>query len=603
MAAIPAIPRDRGDFLSVSVSLLWIDAILRATSQNMLAELRVENYAVIDQLAVEFAPGLNLLTGETGAGKSLLVDALALLLGEKASPDVVRHGSQKAVLTAVFAPLHARLTKLLDELGLASEDPDQIIVRREIAAGGKGRVFVNDQPATVAALRQLAPELAVVHAQHESLRGLDAGARLELLDQFAALDCTSTAEAFADWKSLRERIADLERSEQDRLRMADLWSFQKKEIESAHPEAGEDDRLEAERRILANAERIYAAAMAAYDALYDSAGSALESLRAAMRQVNELAQFDARFAEAGSQLESARIAMDDVSATLRDFSGGVNASPERLAEIEDRLATLERLKRKYGRTLEEVIAFGADVAQKLSEIEHRDDLLRELRGQLAAASEKYLAAARALSRKRNSAARELEKLVEAEVSELAMKVCFRAEPESSEEEGNWSAEGFDRVRFQFAANHGEPLRPLEEVASGGELSRVMLALKVVVEQGAGKNQKKNSRLSGRTLVFDEIDIGIGGRAADAVGKKLKSLARANQVLCVTHLPQIAAFADHHYLISKREAGGPGGKLTSRTSIQRLEADQRKEELARMLSGAKVTDASLKNAEQMLKANA
>jgi DNA repair protein RecN (Recombination protein N) len=589
-------------------------AILRATSlgtggENVLAELRVENYAVMDQLAVEFAPGLNLLTGETGAGKSLLVDALALLLGEKASPEVIRHGSQKAVLTGVFAPVHARLARLLDESGLAGagEVEDHVIIRREIAAGGKGRVFINDQPATVAVLRQLAPELAVVHAQHESLRGLDAGARLELLDQFAGSDASETSQTFAAWKALRERIAELERSEQDRLRMADLWSFQKREIEAAHlepgPHSNEDERLEGERRILANAEKIYAAAMGAYGALYESSGSALESLRTAMRQVNELAQFDARFAEANTQLEAARIAMDDVSATLRDFAGGVNASPERLVEIEDRLATLERLKRKYGRTLDEVIAFGAEVAQKLGEIEHRDDLLRDLRAELAKAAEQYLNAARALSRKRAAAARELEKLVEAETNDLAMKVRFRAELASSEDEAGWSAAGFDAVQFQFAATPGEPLRPLEDVASGGELSRVMLALKVVIEQGTGKASKKNSRLTGRTLVFDEIDIGIGGRAADAVGKKLKSLARANQVLCVTHLPQIAAFADHHYLISKREAAGPEGKVKSRTSIRRLEAQERTQELARMLSGAKVTDASLKNAEQMLKANA
>ena len=577
----------------------------------MLAELRVENYAVIDQLAVEFAPGLNLLTGETGAGKSLLVDALSLLLGEKASPDVIRQGSEKAVLTAVFAPVTPRLARLLDQLGLVQnpgdgEAEEQVIVRREIVAGGKGRVFVNHQPATVAVLRQLAPELAVVHAQHESLRGFDKAARLELLDQFAALDSSAAAEGYVSWKALRERIAELERSEQDRLRMADLWSFQKKEIEAAQPEAGEDGRLEAERRILGNAEKIYAAAMGAYEALYESSGSALESLRTAMRQVNELAQYDARFRDAGTQLDGARIAMDDVSATLRDFAAGVNASPDRLAEIEDRLATLDRLKRKYGHTLDEVIGYSADVALKLNEIEHRDDVLRELRGELARTAQQYRSAAQALSQKRRAAANELEKLVEVEVNDLAMKVRFRAEVVGFEEESCWSASGFDTAQFMMAANAGEPLRPVEDVASGGELSRVMLALKVVVEQGSAKDvagkrngeSRRGSRLRGRTLVFDEIDIGIGGRAADSVGKKLKALGRGNQVLCVTHLPQIAAFADHHYLITKRESADK-----TRTGIRRLESQERTEELARMLSGAKVTDASLKNAEQMLKANA
>jgi DNA repair protein RecN (Recombination protein N) len=588
----------------------------------MLAELRVTNYAVIDELAVEFGRGLNLLTGETGAGKSLLVDALALLLGEKASAEVIRHGCEKAVLTAVFAPVGARAAAMLDQLGLgpgeangdgAGTDSDrQLIIRREIIANGKGRVFINHQPATVAALKQLAPELAAVHAQHESLRGLDAAARLELLDQFSASDTGAVAEAHTAWKALRDSIAELERSEQDRLRMADLWSFQKKEIEAAKPETSEDERLEAERRILANAEKIYAAAMGAYDALYESAGSALERVRAASRQVEEMVRLteDEHFRETGAQLDAARIAIDDVSAVLRDFAGGVQASPERLAEVEDRLAALERLKRKYGPALADVIAFGEDVTRKLNEVEHRDDVLRELRVELATAAEKYLTAARALSRERKASAQKMEKRVEAEINELAMKARFRAEVLSSEDEPNWSADGFDAVQFAIATNPGEPLKPLEQIASGGELSRVTLALKVVVEKGDCRRSpgeapvappalgKRARNLTARTLVFDEIDIGIGGRAADAVGRKLKELAAADQVLCVTHLPQIAAFADHHFRISKREAAGK-----TKIAIQELTRDDRKGELARMLSGAKVTDASLKNAEQMLKANA
>jgi DNA repair protein RecN (Recombination protein N) len=280
---------------------------------------------------------------------------------------------------------------------------------------------------------------------------------------------------------------------------------------------------------------------------------------------------------------------------LRDYAGGIDASPERLAEIEDRLALLDRLKRKYGQTLEEVIAFGAEAARKLNEVENRDQVLTGLRRELADAARRYLTAARAISKKRYEAARKLEKLVEAEINELAMKARFRIEVAGSDEEGNWSASGFDQVACLIATNPGEPVRPVEQIASGGELSRVLLALKATVETAApGKRRAKVQR----TLVFDEIDNGIGGRAAEAVGKKLKSLARSNQVLCITHLPQIAAFADLHHLIRKTESQG-----RTRTSIHTLTDAERTEELARMLSGAKLTESSRKHAAQLLKANA
>ncbi len=569
----------------------------------MLVELRVENYAVIDSLAIEFGAGLNLLSGETGAGKSLLVDALALLLGEKASPEVIRHGAERATLTAVFAPESPRAAAILEANGITCDAGDEpIIVRREIAAGGKGRVFLNAQPATVAVLRRLGPELAAIHSQREALVAFDAATRLELLDQFAAAERTPVAEAFAAWNTIRSRLAELERDEQDRLRLVDLWSFQKKEIEAAHVEPGEDERLASQKRVLANAEKIYGAAMSAYDTLYDGAGSAAASIRSAARQLEEVARFDPRFQESLAALDAARITVEDLGATLRDYAAGIEASPERLAAIEDRLALLDRLKRKYGATLADVAAFGADVARKLDEIENRDEILRQLRGELAAAAERYLAAARALSRQRSTAAKQLEKLVEAEVSELAMRATFRVQVSGGDEAGNWTAAGFDAADYRITTNPGEPLRPLEQIASGGELSRVMLALKVCV-QGSAASKANGRRLAsngqrGTTLVFDEIDVGIGGRAAEAVGRKLKALARHHQVLCVTHLPQIASFADHHFAIEKREHAG-----RTRTTVRALDVAARTRELARMLSGAKLTDASLKHAEQMLKANA
>jgi DNA repair protein RecN (Recombination protein N) len=565
---------------------------------HVLVELRLENYAVIDNVVVEFAAGLNLLTGETGAGKSILIDALALLLGDKASPELIRTGADKAVLSAVFelgGNVEKSLEKILADNGLDSEDAS-LILRREIAAGGKGRVFVNNQPATVAVLRQLAPYLATIHAQNESLMGFDGPARLALLDSFAGVQTNAVSEAFVASSNIRARIEELERDEQDRLRVLDLWAFQKREIEESRPQSGEDERLESEKRVLANAEKIYSAAMQAFDLLYEGNASATSSLRAAARHLEELSRYEPRFREGLAALDSARINIEDVGATLRDYAGGIQSSPDHLAEIEDRLAAIDRLKRKYGPTLNDVIAFGTEVSRKLSEMENKDETLKRLRGELAGAAQRYLQAARAASKRRGEAAGRLEKMVEAEVNELAMKVKFQVELTHGEEEGNWTAGGFDRVIYVISTNPGEPLRPLEQIASGGELSRVMLALKTCIESGSPQTRPKAGRAQ-RTLVFDEIDTGIGGRAAEAVGKKLKALARGSQVLCVTHLPQIATFADHHYLIEKKAAAG-----RTRTTVRAITGAERTEEVARMLSGAKLTDTSLKHAEQMIKAN-
>ena len=572
----------------------------------MLVELRLENYAVIDNLVVEFGAGLNLLTGETGAGKSILIDALALLLGEKASTDVIRSGAERAVVAAVFeadGAAEKSLENILDANGLDESDDGSLILRREIAAGGKGRVFVNNQPATVSVLKLLAPHLAIIHAQNESILSFDGPARLELLDAFAGSDATQVSAAFDAWKQIHSRIEELERGEQDKLRLVDLWTFQKREIEEARLESGEDERLEAEKRVLANAEKIYNAAMNAFDLLYEGTGSTASSLRGAQKQVEDLARYEPKFQEALTALESARISVEDVGATLRDYAGGIQASPEHLAQVEDRLAMLDRLKRKYGPALENVIEFGAEVSRKLSEVENKDEILRQLRGELAKAADDYLKAARTLSKKRADAARKLEKLVEAEINDLAMKSTFRIQKTTSEEERDWTASGIDQVVYMISTNPGEPMQQLEHIASGGELSRVMLALKASVESENPASRKSGERRgtstkAQKTLVFDEIDTGIGGRAADAVGKKLKSLSRSNQVLCVTHLPQIATFADQHFVIEKKEHAG-----RTRTSIRPVSGEERTEEVARMLSGARLTDASRKHAEQMIKTNA
>jgi DNA repair protein RecN (Recombination protein N) len=560
---------------------------------RMLVELRAENYAVIDHAIATFGPGLNLLTGETGAGKSILVDALALLMGGKASADVVRHGADKAVVACVFEST-AGAEAILEENGIDAEGHD-IILRREILSSGKGRVFVNNQPATVAVLRQLAPELALVHAQTETLSSFDQAQQRMLLDRFGGISTDAVAEAHTRWREASAKLNDLLQGEQDRLRMVDLWSYQQKEIDAARLEPGEDESLETEKRVLANAEKLYAAAMGAFEQLYEGGSSAEGALRAALRNVEELARYDNRFNEAAQQLASARATVGDVSATLRDYAEGINASPERLAEIEDRLALLDRLKRKYGHTVAEVIAFGEDVARKLAEVEDRDEILKVLRKALEDAARAYRAAASALSAERKAAAARLAKLAEAQINSLAMKVRFEVGVTAAENDSAWTGSGWDQVEYRIATNAGEPLKPLHEIASGGEMSRVMLALKVAVEEASSKTRKHMP--TPRTLVFDEIDIGIGGRAAEAVGQKLKALSRGQQVLCVTHLPQIAAFASQHLVVEKREDHG-----RTKTQIRLLDDRARTHEVARMLSGAKVTDTSLQHAAQMIAAS-
>ena len=568
----------------------------------MLLELRAENYAVIDHAIAVFGPGLNLLTGETGAGKSILVDALALLMGDKASSDMVRHGADRAVVACVFESTPGAEATL--EANGLDADGAEIILRREILQNGKGRVYVNNQPATVAVLRQLAPELALVHAQSETLGAFDAAQQRGLLDRFAGIAADgglaeAVSAAFARWREISVRLDELQQDEQDRLRAADLWSFQSREIGDVRPVAGEDEALEKERRVLANAEKLYAAAMSAYDLLYDGTSSAEGSLRAAGKHLEELARYDGKFSEIAQQLASARAVVEDVGSTVRDYGAGIQASPERLAEIEDRLALLERLKRKYGSTLAEVIAYGDEVGAKLAEIENRDEILKDLKAELLKAAEAYRSAASALSEQRAVAAKRLEKLAEKQINDLAMKVKFAVEVSSRQEEVAWTSHGWDAVECLIATNAGEPLKPLDEIASGGEMSRVLLALKVSVEEGANSAASKGKRKTAvpRTLVFDEIDIGIGGRAAEAVGQKLKALSRAQQVLCVTHLPQIAAFADQHFLIEKREQSG-----RTKTAVRLMDAAERTQEIARMLSGATLTETSVKHAEQMLKAS-
>jgi DNA repair protein RecN (Recombination protein N) len=388
----------------------------------------------------------------------------------------------------------------------------------------------------------------------------------------------------------------LQSAEQDRLRMADLWRFQSKEIDQAALVAEDEDvQLESEKRVLANAEKLYTAAMSAHELLYESEGSAEGALGAALKHLEELARYDVRFQEPAQQLAAAKAIVEDVDAEVRDFADNINAAPGRLEEIEDRLAALDRLKRKYGQTLQEVIAFGREAARRLAEVENRDALLVELKAKQEQDAAAYLKVAAELSASRADAAKRLEKLAEAQINDLAMSTKFHVQVTAEKSSANWTSHGWDQVECLIATNAGEPLKPLHEIASGGEMSRVMLALKVTVEEAASKaSGRKKKAVLPRTLVFDEIDIGIGGRAAEAVGRKLKTLSKGQQVLCITHLPQIAAFGDQHFLIEKTEKRG-----RTQTEVRRMEDSERTQEIARMLSGAKLTETSLKHAAHLL----
>jgi DNA repair protein RecN (Recombination protein N) len=407
------------------------------------------------------------------------------------------------------------------------------------------------------------------------------------------------AEAFAAWRATTDKLDELQSAEQDRLRMADLWRFQSKEIDAAGLSAEDEDaQLEAEKRVLGNAEKLYTAAMSAHELLYESESSAESALGAALKHVEELARYDARFQEPAQQLAAAKAIVEDVDAEVRDFADNVHAAPGRLEEIEDRLAALDRLKRKYGQTLKEVIDFGAEAARQLAEVENRDVLLVELKAQQERDADAYKTVAAKLTAGRAEAAKRLEKLAEAQINDLAMSTRFHVRVTAEKASESWTAHGWDQVECLIATNAGEPMKPLHEIASGGEMSRVMLALKVTVEEaGSGGSGRKKKTMLPRTLVFDEIDIGIGGRAAEAVGRKLKTLSKGQQVLCITHLPQIAAFGDQHFLIEKTERKG-----RTQTEVRRMEDSERTQEIARMLSGAKLTETSLKHAEHLLESS-
>jgi len=558
----------------------------------MLRFLRIRNLAVIESVDVEFEPGFNVLTGETGAGKSIVVEAVGLLLGARASSDLVRTGETQATIEAIFE-VHDSPAKA----GSPSAEPHELIIRRDITDHGRSRSFINGALATAAALRDLSQRLVELHGQHEHQALLDPLTHLPLLDTYAGLesDAARVAAAWADVRVLREQLDRSRMDVRERAARLDLIAFQLSEIERASPKQGEDDELAATKHVLASAERVQRLCEESYASLYESDGAILSGLAGVWKRVGELATIDPQFAAYADARDGIKGQLEDLAFFLRSYSEGVDASPERLQQVEDRLALLERLKRKHGPTLQDVINKGESLKQEQNLLTGSSEEAGELQRRLNEATAGFLRTAGALSGARRSAAPRFAREIESLLAELAMsRTRFEVRFNQAElSEDAWSDRGVDQAEFFLSANVGEDVRPLARIVSGGELSRVMLALKTIGARADGSGRQGGQS---RTLIFDEVDAGIGGRVADVVGAKLRELGREFQVLCITHLPQIAAKASAHFHIDKRVRGA-----RTLTSVERMDDDARVDEIARMIGGAEVTDAARSTARDLLTA--
>ncbi len=557
----------------------------------MLKLLKIKNIALIHRIELELGPGLTLLTGETGAGKSILIDALGLLLGGRASADLIRTGEESALVEAIVESAEARAA--LERHGLPAED-DEIVVRREVHASGKGRATVNGALVPVGVLRALGPFIAHIHGQHEPQGLLDPQTHLDVVDRHGGLDAEAAAlgEPFRRLREVEAALEALRRDRREDERRREMLEYQAVEIERAVLEPGEEDMLRQEKRLQANAGRLAELSGEAYGALYEDEAAVLTRLGQIYRKVEDLARIDPRF---GAYLEAragVHAQLDDLALFLRDYRESLQVSPGRLDDIESRLALIDRLKRKYGATVEDVLAFGERCRAELREMGTPEERERALVQEREALSSRFLAAARQLSRKRRTAARDLERKVEGELALLAMErtrleVGFTPESAAGAEDdtSRWTERGLETAEFLLSPNPGEELRPLARIASGGELSRILLALKSVASLDA----------RGKTLVFDEVDAGIGGRVAEVVGRKLRDMAQRHQVLCVTHLPQIASMADRHLVVRKQVERG-----RTTTEVGVLDPAERVEEVARMLGGEIITEAARRHAREMVR---
>ncbi len=554
----------------------------------MLKSLNISNLAVVTKLQVEFGNGLNLLTGETGSGKSIIVDALGMLLGGRASAEMIRSGEQKAYVEGAFQVVkHQELFRTVETAGLEI-DTRELVVRREIAASGRSRVFVNDELTTVAFLRELRPFLVDIHGQNDQQTLLYPESHLDLLDLFAGLekDCNEIRNKYQQWQKLERELAEIRRTEAERLRSLDILEFQATEIEKVGLEVGEDVRLQNERRLLINGERLTNMSVHCYDLLYESDSSVLAHITTIAKKLDELASLDTRFEPYLEPVQTARYGLEDLSYFLRDYVDRANFSPERLKEVEERLIEIDRLKRKYGTSIETILATAEQMREKLLRLHSSDAQARELISSITKVRETYWQLAEGLSERRRKAAKDLEIAVMEELKYLAMeRTQFRMGFLDNLVGDNRATErGIDNVEMLVSTNVGEEFRPLVKIASGGEISRLMLALKTITAPTEYP----------RTLIFDEVDVGIGGRVAEAVGQRLKKLATTNQVLCVTHQAQIARFADMHYSVEKKVIAG-----RTEVNVEKLDQLGRVEELARMIGGSQITELTRQHASELL----
>jgi DNA repair protein RecN (Recombination protein N) len=571
----------------------------------MLKFFNISNFAVIQRLAVEFHEGLNLLTGETGSGKSIIVDALGLLLGGRSNAAQIRTGERMALVEGVFVlkgTAEQKARQLLAEFEIEKQTDGELIIRRELYANGRSRIFIDEQSATAATLRALQPFLVEIHGQGEQRALLSAQSHLDLLDSFGG--CLSLRQevgaAYASWRAAGKALEQLERELAERNLAEDLLQYQLREIAAVNPQVGEDEELAAERKLLTHAERVLQLGAGAYAELYESDESILARLATVRRRVEDLSEIDARVGPTLEMLQNCAAALTEVAEVLRGYSEGIEFSPARLGEIEQRLLELERLKRKYSSDLQGILKVRGELLERLDKLSNLADRERLLREAQKEAASSYAASTRRLSACRVAAAPKLARRVMEDLNHVAMErarfivsietakgdavelglqgdVVAPHHPESDNEEKNgfFSSYGADRVEFLLSANPGENPRKLAQTASGGELSRLMLTLRTV---GTAKTKADAQPVA--TVIFDEIDVGIGGKVAEAVGRRLKALAAERQVICVTHQAQIARFADHHYVVTKAVQNE-----RTTTTIKDLSAEERVGELARMIGGA------------------
>ncbi len=570
----------------------------------MLREIHVRNLAVLAEAAVEFGAGFNVLSGETGAGKSIVVDSLSLLAGARASTDMVRTGAEALTVSGVFEPEGDGWRAVLEEAGLEAEGAE-VLVRREIGRSGRNRVFVNDQPTTLRLLTDLAPYLLRIHGQRDELGLIEPDLQRAMLDRSggpeAAPLLARVAEAYEQHARLAERLEHLSGDDRMRRERIDLLRFQATEIDAAKLRAGEEAELKAERDVLRNAEAITRALGTAFALLFEEEGAAVERIGKAGSLLAEIEAWEPSAAAWRAEVEETRIRLTETARSLQHRLDGLEADPARLDFVEERLATIERLCRKHGGDSGAVLARRAEIAAELAELEGDDENRDELEGKVAAALARYRDGALELSRGREEWGRALVERIEGELKDLGLararlSVALERRRRAGSllvienEEIDFGREGIDQVVFLFAPNPGEPPRPLARIASGGELSRIHLALQL-----ASRGEAEKAR---PTLVFDEVDTGIGGAEAAALGAKLQRLAKGGQILAVTHLPQVASYGDLHFKVSKRVDG-------DRTSVKvdELEAGDRVEEVARMLAGKKITDTSLSHARELIAGSA